>query len=277
MNTENPPLWQLLAPFGVLKFLDRKQAFEHVGLRGRPAWRAALSRSLRTMLVLSRLEFVPSAILRQAGVVVDVGANVGAWSEAVLTLVAPRQIIAVEPDPQAFAQLKARLGGRPNVRLVQVAVGAQNGQAPFHVMHNSQWSSLLPLRHADVREHYQGNDDVKVLREVQTVQVDVKRLDDLLRDVPAVSLLKVDIQGGEMALLDGARDTLARTQAVMLETNFVSHYEGDALFDTLHQRMTREFGFHLHRYARPTYGCEGGDGRLLYADAVYVNDAVRQD
>ena len=273
MNTDNPPAWQLLMPFGVLKFLDRKRAFEHIHVVGRAPWRAALSRPLRTMLVLSRLEFVPSDILQRPDMVVDVGANVGHWSEAVLTLVAPRQIIAVEPDPTAFAQLQARLGGRPNVRLLQVAVGAENGQAPFHVMHNSQWSSLLPVRQQDVREHYVGNADVKVLREVQTVSVDVRRLDDLLRDVPAITLLKVDIQGGEMALLDGAAETLARTRAVMLETNFVSHYDGDALFDTLHERMTREFGFHLHRYARPTYGVEGGDGRLLYADAVYVNDS----
>ena len=73
-----------------------------------------------------------------------------------------------------------------------------------------------------------------------------------------------------MALLDGARQSLGRTQAIILETNFVSHYEGDALFNQLHERMTREFGFYLHRWARPTYSRPDGDGRLLYADAIYV-------
>jgi hypothetical protein len=71
-------------------------------------------------------------------------------------------------------------------------------------------------------------------------------------------------------VLDGARETMKRTKALLLEVNFVSHYDGDTLFVDLHNRMTDEFGFELFRYAEPYYQ----NGKLLYADAVYINPDI---
>lgn len=64
----------------------------------------------------------------------------------------------------------------------------------------------------------------------------------------------------------GAERTLSRAGAVLLETNFVSHYEGDATFDELHEAM-RERGFRLANIAPPA---TRPDGTALWSDACYV-------
>ncbi len=68
-------------------------------------------------------------------------------------------------------------------------------------------------------------------------------------------------------MLDGGREALKRTQVVLLETNFVPHYEGDSLFSTLHRRMTEEFNFELYSLTPEFYSPEG---RLVWADTVYA-------
>ena len=74
----------------------------------------------------AQLHAMPPDIGKRPGVIVDVGANVGKWSEAMLHLFSPPRLIAVEPTPTTFTTLNARLGGDDRVRLHEVAVGAMS-------------------------------------------------------------------------------------------------------------------------------------------------------
>lgn len=257
---------RFLIPSGLLEILKAQRVFAKIHIKDANSWRAACSPSLRNLLESSRIGFVPEAILRQPKLIVDVGANVGAWSEAIIKIVAPQHVIAVEPFSNSFAQMKARLSKYPEVKLVQCAIGAQTGKTKLHSMEDSQWNSLLPVRE-EVKGHYPT---LKGVKERAIVEVDVIRLDDLLQDVQEIDLLKIDVQGGEWAVMDGAIETLKRTKAVFLEVNFVSHYEGDRLFFELDQRMRDQFGFQLHCLANPSHNL---NGKMLYADAVYVKPA----
>ncbi len=255
-----------LAPAGLVDIVRAKRFFERIQVDVRNPLRAALSLRLLRMLALSRLRYVPPQILRDAECMVDVGANVGTWSEAALELVAPKRLYAIEPVSEAFSQLQTRVGNRPGVTLINCAVGAERGTAPFHIMSASEFNSLLPLKE-DVRQHFA---DIEARDEIV---VEVMPLDDLLHDVAEISVLKIDVQGSESAVLDGAGETLKRTGALILEVNFVSNYEGDTLFTGIHQRMTSEFGFELYSLI-PAYYNE--DGKLIWADAVYTKKESRQ-
>ncbi len=252
---------RFLAPTGLLEILRARRTFEKVHFAGGNSWRAALSPSLRSLLASSHLEFIPTEILRNSECVVDVGANVGIWSKAILELIDPPQLIAIEPSPDVFQELAALVGNNSKVKLVQCAIGAEQGKADFHTMGASEWNSLLPVRE-DIKHYY------PVVEDRGTLTVDVMRLDELLQDVGEITLLKIDIQGGESALMDGASETMKRTRAVLLEVNFVSHYQGDTLFADLNRRMTKEFGFELYRIANPYHN---SDGKILWANAVYIN------
>lgn len=248
-------------PLGALEVLRAKRRFEAFGCTSVRAWWNALSPT-REMLDRSNLAHVPPGILRSPSLcVVDVGANVGDWSGAVIRAVGPSKLIAIEPAPQLFTTLQSRFGHRPTVKLVNAAAGERRETAKLRMMSSHDFTSLLDLREEIASQYEQP------LHTVAETDTEVIPLDELLADVPEVSILKVDVQGAEWAVLSGAVGVLRRTQSVILEVNFLSHYEGDRLFCDLHSRMTEELGFTLTGLFRPY---NAPDGALLRADAIYA-------
>jgi hypothetical protein len=100
---------------------------------------------------------------------------------------------------------------------------------------------------------------------VEEAEVPVRRLDDLTSDVDEITVLKIDVQGGEAEVIGGAHSTLRRTRFVLLEVTFVSHYEGDSAFCELNTQM-EELGFHLANLAEPVVV----GTRAQWTDALYT-------
>jgi FkbM family methyltransferase len=246
-------------PAGVLDVLRSKRSFERFGFPSWQAWRSAISPTARNHLEISRLGALPPLLLQSPKVVVDVGAQIGMWSAAVLFLTPVERLIAIEPTPSSLRQLHSRIGCFPGVKIVDCAVGSSPGTARFRIMSDSLFNSFLPVR-GDIKDRY-GH-----VVEHEAIEVEVRTLDEIAGEVDRVSILKIDVQGAEWDVFDGGRETLAKTSIVVLEANFISHYEGDACFDKLHARMSEEFGFELYRYMNPYH--QGG--QVLFADALYV-------
>ena len=198
--------------------------------------------------------------VRRGSTVVDVGAHEGVWSEAILRVWGPTELVAVEPAPSSFSVLARRFAGREGIELHQCAVGDHEGTITLRLSNRPDFDSVLPLQ-AATAEHYAG------VTSVGSVEVPLATLDELLSSRGDISVLKIDVQGFELPVIRGAQKVLSRTAVVLLETNFVSHYQGDALFADLHQAMT-EAGFQFHRFALEYH--DPHSGRLLWADAVYA-------
>lgn len=253
------------APAGFLDILNTSRTFHKFDPDPSSAWRSALSPRSRRYLDVSRLGPLPAHILQNTTTVIDVGAEIGRWSEAVLHLVHPERLLAIEPTPESFKTLQDKLGAVPAVQLENCAIGASQGTAELRIMSHAVFNSFLPVRD-EIRSIYSD------VAERQMVTVAVRTLDEVAADLENVSILKIDVQGAESAVLDGGTDTLRKTTVVVLETNFVSHYEGDTCFDKLHARMAGEFGFELYCYVGPHH--EGG--QVLFADAIYIRpEAIR--
>lgn len=103
------------------------------------------------------------------------------------------------------------------------------------------------------------------------------RLDDLVVAENLVDdvLLKLDVQGFEDRVLDGAERVLARSRIVLTEVSFDRLYEDQALFDDIYGRL-RDAGFAFHGVLLQLFHPK--DGRPLQADAIFQRDnwAVRQ-
>ncbi len=222
----------------------------------RPLKTLRLSRS-------ARLDLLPVSFDLERGLIVDAGANVGAWSAAVLEMAPDAQILAIEPIPHARRQLALRLAGSPNVTIEGRAIGRKPGSATFHVTQADHNASLLKPK-PETNDLYGWGWEV-----AEEIQVDVIDLDSLLagRDV---HLLKVDVQGGERDLLLGAQDTLTRTTAVLIEVTMFPHYEGDATFAWLHEHLS-EAGFQLSALSQPFLSPAQ---RILWMDACYLRPEV---
>jgi FkbM family methyltransferase len=215
----------------------------------------------------SGLNLLPAGRWRGLHTVVDVGANTGQWSTMLLDLVTPERLVIVEPEPRAFAGLEQQFGDRANVQLHNVAAGDRDGSAVFNITRDTTGASVLPP--SDVmRELIGSNWTVE-----SQIEVPMRTLDSLLGDMAEVSLLKIDVQGFEKAVIAGARETLARTNFLLVELNYMPQYVGGSWFGDLHELLTREHSFVLVDTSKPLRL----NGRASMSDGLYVNIARLPD
>jgi FkbM family methyltransferase len=173
-----------------------------------------------------------------ANIVLDVGAGIGQFAGWLRAEGYAGPIVSFEPVGATFLELQRHARADPIWTCVNLALAERDGDAVINVAGNLWSSSLLPMR----REHevaapasaYVGEETVRLAR-----------LDSLNLIGPKDrAYLKIDVQGAESAVLDGAADVLDRIVAVELELSLAKLYEGQDLLLALRERMRTE-GFAL--------------------------------
>ncbi len=150
-------------------------------------------------------------LLRPGDFAVDVGANLGWFSLVMADRVGPGGgVLALEPMPPTLVFLKKNLelNGQLPIELVESAVGAESGQVDIHLFEG------LPHGHASA--------STLDRTDYATHRADVRRLDELLAGKPEPAFVKLDVEGSELAVLQGAEETLAaETPPIwMIEVNY---------------------------------------------------------
>jgi FkbM family methyltransferase len=138
--------------------------------------------------------------------VIDIGANVGAYSAWVGGLIGKAgRLIAIEPNPVSFSQLTKSLASVPvHATALNLACGTEEGELRLYSEPGyTVSSSFVPFPSAS-----------------RTDLVRVRPLDDVAveQEVGLIDLLKIDVEGAEYLVLQGAKKTLERTERVILET-----------------------------------------------------------
>jgi FkbM family methyltransferase len=120
----------------------------------------------------------------------------------------------------------------------------------------------------------------ELTRVVRQFPVETRRLDDL-GEVRDADYLKLDVQGAECDVIEGAAQVLSHTLVVHTEVEFVPLYIGQRLFAEVDQALRRN-GFCFHRFAglagrafKPLVYQNNVNAMLsqaLWADAIYVRD-----
>jgi FkbM family methyltransferase len=201
------------------------------------------SRSARWPVFSLTSSRLVSDLVRQSiapAFVVDVGANRGQFAVAMLELVPTSTVLSFEPLPTQAAQLAGlhrRYGERLEVR--NIALGGTHGRQELHINSHHQSSSLRSLAPRHLNAFPDAHD-------VGTVLVDVDRLDSQLSpaDIPDNSMLKIDAQGFERDVIDGAGDLLLRFDILLIEASFQPLYDGEWTFvEMVEQLDSRGFSF----------------------------------
>lgn len=150
---------------------------------------------------------VAAAVLPPDGVVLDVGANIGLSALALAPLLPRGRVLAVEASPRTAAALRRTLalnGLEDRVAVEAVALGAAPGEAAFHAAAHSAGAHLMDA----------GTLGAAAL---PTVRVPVETLDALVarHGLGRLDFLKIDVEGFETEVLDGAAATLARLRPLV--------------------------------------------------------------
>jgi FkbM family methyltransferase len=205
------------------------------------------------------------AMLRHHAIdcVLDVGANAGQFGRYLREGGYEGRIISFEPLSSAHGLLTdaARHDSLWDVH-ARTAIGATDGEIEINIANNSFSSSILGMldQHSRV---------APASRYVGTESVSIRRLDSLA--LTAVTpetrtFLKIDTQGYESQVLDGAPEMLRRVRGVQLEMSLVPLYEGQVLFRELESRI-HALGFEFWSVSPQLV--DPATGRMLQVDATF--------
>ena len=152
---------------------------------------------------------------RDTGCFYDVGANIGLYGWLVCSISSTRKTIAFEPDPQnlellgmtqAFAKLE-------NWEVNGVALSDKCGNFSFFQDSITSATGTLCLDDKPWIEKYLGS-------KTQTIDVKTSTMDAILDSARWPSLIKIDVEGHELAVLRGGIDTLSRYKPLILLESF---------------------------------------------------------
>lgn len=223
--------------------------------------------------VFTERAYAPAGMqLRPAATVLDIGANIGMFALFAERTWSPALIVAVEPVPELVEVLRANLAGSHAV-VVQAACAEQDGQCRLTYY---PAATILSGRHADperdlrtLKQHARRTlgdrvadaDLDELLRaRVAGVELDCRKLSlaSLVREhrIGRIDLLKIDVEGDELAVLQGSSDNLAMVANVVVEVS--AGVEEDRI-----TRLLKHAGMIVTRYQSPQY--QGSDLWMLWA------------
>ncbi|HEU0043302.1 FkbM family methyltransferase [Sphingomonas sp.] len=185
-------------------------------------WRKAVQAALRQRGYVLRREPELSAFLRSRAVdlVVDVGGNVGQFASELRHLGYRERIWSFEPVQAIHAQLARTAATDARWRTTRTALGAQPGTASINVSDLDVFSSLRSATPTAVAFDPRS-------AALRTEEVPIATLDSFMADDPArAPFIKIDTQGFEREVLEGAGQTLARAVGLLIELPIADLYEG---------------------------------------------------
>jgi FkbM family methyltransferase len=172
-------------------------------------------------------------------VVVDLGANIGYYTIMMAKISGPNgRIYAMEPEPRNFEMLKANVAINrmsEQVQLFNCGADEHCGQATMYVSHQSNLHSLIPNpREIDNQERSAS----------QTITIDVVDLTTFLDDKLVVNLIRMDIEGSEVAVLKGLIPAIDRGifgGKIVFEAHFPKYQDGHNIRQPLEQLFARGY------------------------------------
>lgn len=195
--------------------------------------------------------------------VLDVGANVGQYAQMLRACGYQGRIVSFEPLASAHdTLLKLSKADALWDIAPRMALGAEEGEVEINVSANSVSSSIVGMLDMHVQS-------VPESRYVARERVSLRRLDNVVTPYLGNSrsiLLKIDTQGFELQVLQGAQELLAKIKGLQLELSLVPLYEGETLYLDMINKING-LGFDLHGLFS-TF-TDVLSGRMLQADGVF--------
>ena len=193
----------------------------------------------------------------------DIGANVGQYASKIRSEGYRGKIVSFEPLSDAYRQLlQNSVNDADWIVAPRAVIGDEDREIDINISENSLSSSILPILQSHIDAHPSS-------RYLATEKVAMSRLDSIAPqylDATTSAYIKIDTQGAESKVLDGASQTLARIKGIQIELSFVPLYEGQPLFLEIVHRLL-DLGFDLHGIL-PVF-IDQKTGRLLQADGIF--------
>lgn len=182
-------------------------------------------------------------------------------------------VVAFEPDEREYVKLKEK----KDFFVLNKVVYRQSAPVEFYVAREAGKSSLLPPNTA-VLKYFRNVERFDIVRRISIPQSEVASLDELAtaeKVFPNIDFLKVDTQGSELSILEGARTkVLNHVLGAQIEVEAIPLYEGQPLLEDVLTFMRKE-GFDLYDLCRTFWKKAAfsdyiGHGQFIFGDALFL-------
>ena len=145
----------------------------------------------------------------------DVGANVGLYSWEVRKVSPHRKILAFEPDPENIKLLEKTLNGAnfENVEICKCALSNQLAEISFFQDTLTSATGCVAGKDKPWIEQYLNSS-------ANEIRVKTETLDSVVRQDRTPSLIKIDVEGHEIEVLQGGRNTLSEAKPLLIIESF---------------------------------------------------------
>ena len=140
------------------------------------------------------------------GLIIDAGGYIGTVAIAFAEAYPQATILTLEPDARNFAILKRNIRPYPNIVAIQKALSDKSAALPLRDRGTGEWGDTVVPDPADRKATIVAEVECTTLAELVSGRTD-----------QSIDILKMDIEGGEYALLAAADEWLGSTQAVCAE------------------------------------------------------------
>lgn len=167
---------------------------------------------------------------------IDVGCHKGEILELLLRQSPAGRHLGFEPIPAFAGELATKFKGNPGVEIIECALSDTHGSSAFQYVTNAPaYSGIRERSYAVENPH------------IEQIQVRLRPLDDWFTSDAKWDFIKIDVEGGELAVLRGAQRILRLNQPlVVFECGLgASEFYGTTA-DDVYQLLSTELGYRLH-------------------------------
>lgn len=192
----------------------------------------------------------------------DVGANTGGYASSIRSAGYVDNIISFEPVKEAYNQLVERAKYDKKWETKNIALGNSDGSSIINVSQNLVSSSIAEMSSLHIDS---APDSLFVRKE----EIKINKLDTIFFDLAEKQdkiMLKIDTQGFEKNVIDGAEKSLPFIDGLQLEMSLVSLYNNELLFPEMLQYV-KDKGFML--YSLENGFSDPDSGQLLQVDGIF--------
>jgi FkbM family methyltransferase len=177
--------------------------------------------------------------VKQGMTVVDIGVNKGFYSLLAAKLMNDKgKVLSFEPVSLNCHWIKKsiKVNNYKSIELYPIALSDNNGKAKFYVGKKSGWGSFV-------------FSNIESKSNKQTIYVNTKKLDDFIveKGISKIDLMKIDVEGSALMVLNGAEETLRRMKNIKLiiDLDYRREQDKEIIFSKLHS-----WGFQIYNIGK---------------------------
>jgi FkbM family methyltransferase len=192
--------------------------------------RCFIKRLLNPQLVsfglMANLDFLKKRrVFDEVDAIVDIGANIGQFAYMIHSVLPDKPVFSFEPDSDCFSNLQDTFATHKiSGRCFQFALSNKEERAELNIYESPANNSML-ARNGEIP---------KVVKTIEC-----RTLDGLKVEFESYQsfFLKIDVQGAELLVLEGAKEFLSNCKFVQLEVSLTTSYAGNAKIEDVLQAM----------------------------------------